>query len=115
MELIRRIQLYGVYVLIVGIILIGVFTQNITFIASYVIGAIASNVCFYINYNSIYNIGRIEGVSKHTTGFMVRMLVYAVALAVVLLIFSDVASLFALVGCLTIKHAILIQALIDRR
>ena len=106
--IIDEIRKYSVYLGLAGFVIIAVTTRNIDYLISFLIGCVACNINLLLNEKLLDLSGGKGSARKNMTSFLLRMLVYVLALSLVFRIFNEYAMLLTFAGCLTVRIAILI-------
>lgn len=107
----KTIRKYGLIVGLVGLLLVGLVTMRVECVLTYLLGWLASNANLYINDYFLDTSGTKNNVTKSLTGFLLRMFVYMLVLAVSYKWTETTGMLTAFIGCLTIRIAILIYGI----
>lgn len=92
-------------------IVISIIFHKPEYSLAYLLGLLASNLNFSINYHflNISNEQKIKFLGNPSINFIFRLLVYTLVLTIVLKNLSQYAVLFTLLGCLNIRIAIVVQ------
>lgn len=109
--ILKEIRRYGLIVGLVGLLLVGLVTMSIECICTYLLGWLASNANLYINDYFLDTSRTKNNVTKSLTGFLLRMFIYMLVLAISYKWTGITGMLTAFVGCLSIRIAILIYGI----
>lgn len=109
--MIKNIVKIGMIVGFIAILLIALFFQRYEYVLAFIAGYLASNLNLYLNMKLLDIGGSKNAYIKNFSGFLLRMLVYAIVLIFVLQTYDTKAMILAFIGCLTIRISILIYGI----